>query len=85
MNDNIIKTQIFRPSHLITTVTYLLMDNFCPCFKGFGIYSFSLYLTVKPTEFILYILIHYLILEGSKQCLVQKYFNIKSNVFYNAF
>ena len=35
--NNIMKTQFFvsftlRPSDLITTLTCVLMDNFCPCF-----------------------------------------------------
>ena len=25
---------LIRPSYLITTMTYILMNNFCPCFKG---------------------------------------------------
>ena len=44
MNANIMRTQIihkikyalifftFRSSDLMTTLTYVLMDNFCPCF-----------------------------------------------------
>ena len=30
-----------RPTDLITTLTYVLMDNFCPCFS-FTFFTFSL-------------------------------------------
>ena len=33
-----------RPSDLISTLTYVLLDNFCPCFIVFSVESVSLWL-----------------------------------------
>ena len=48
-----------RPSGLITTLTYILMDNFCPCFRLNR--SFVLYVVTNFSARGLY-LINYIIL-----------------------
>ena len=42
----------FRPSHLITTLTYVLMDNFCPCFFYLFFIRLSLFLPLFLPIFI---------------------------------
>ena len=36
-----------RPSDLNTTLTYVLMGNFCPCFEKVSLFSINQYLNFK--------------------------------------
>ena len=39
----------FKPSDLITTLTYVLINNFCPCFYAYMIEKFNYFLQFYST------------------------------------